>query len=142
MTNGKQEDTVITANLNVMNCSKLNVTAQIFGHGASVATTLATDPFMAEVFGDEIFEAKSFALVYAHNATRSKDRYFKIGRRQPTDTLLKSEKIVVTNAFNSYPQQEIEYIDPNMFITQMEFQFNVRVLFCCLSLVRLSPVIE
>lgn len=108
-----------------MNCSHLNVTVQIYGFGASATSQLFTDPFIAEVFDDEIFEPKSFALIYAHNATRSMDRLFKIGRRQSNDTILKSEKIIVTNEFNSYPQHEIEYTDPNTFVTQMEFQFNV-----------------
>lgn len=125
MDEGSRQDTVVTAHLNIRKCSNLNVTAQIYGHGASVATQLATDPFRAEIFGDGIFEPKSFALVYAHNATRSKDRYFKIGRRQYGDKLLKSEKITVNNGFNSFPQHEIEYIDPDSFITQMDFQFDV-----------------
>lgn len=121
----ERKDTVVTANLNIMNCSHPNVTIQIFGFGASVASQLSIDPFMAEIFDDEIFEPKSFALIYAHNATRSKDRFFKIGRRQLNDTLLKSEKIIVKNDFSSFPQHEIEYNNPNAFVTQLEFQFNV-----------------
>lgn len=125
MNNGKREDTVLTVNVNVMNCLNLNVTAKIFGHGASMATQLTKDPFTVRLFGDQLFEPKSFAFVYAHNATRSKNRYFKIGQRQTNDTLLKTEKIIVSNTFNNYPQHEIEYIDPNTYITQMDFQFNV-----------------
>lgn len=125
MENGTRKDTVVTAHLNIQKCSNLNVTVQIYGHGASVATQLKTDPFIAEIFGDRIFDSKSFTLVYAQNTTRSKYRYFKIGRRQQGDKLLKSEKITVINEFNSFPQREIEYIDPDSFITQMDFQFDV-----------------
>lgn len=123
--NGQREDTVVTANLNVQNCRKLNVTGQILGLGASVATQLAIDPMVAEIYGDALFEPKSFALIYAHNQTRSMDRHFKIGQRQTNDTLLKFDKITVNNDFDSFPVHEIEYNDATAFITQIELKFNV-----------------
>lgn len=75
--------------------------------------------------GDKLFDDKSFALIYAHNDSRTMDRVFKIGQRQTNDTLLKNEKITVKNEFDSFPQQEIEFNDANTFITQIEMKFNV-----------------
>lgn len=122
---GSREELVVSANLHIANCENLNVTAHIFGHNASISAQLSTDPDLAEIYGDKLFEDKSFALIYAHNETRSMDRMFKIGRRQPNDTLLKSEKVLVNSEFSNFPQYEIEYNGPNTFITQMDFQFNV-----------------
>lgn len=138
---GKREDTVITANINVLNCSNLHVTVQIFGHGSSIGASLSKNQFVNRIFGDELFQPKSFAFVYAHNATRSKDRYFKIGRRQPgDDRLLNTQKITVEKGFNSYPQHEIEYVD-SWYITQIDFKFDVSSMWSCVffsHLVRLS----
>ena len=120
-----RQDTVVTANLHVMNCKRLHINARILGSEASVATQLAIDPFRAEIYGDKLFEPKSFALIYAHNETRSMDRSFKIGQRQTNDTILMFDEIIVKNEFNPFPQHEIEYNEPNVFITQIEFQFNV-----------------
>lgn len=80
---------------------------------------------MAEIFGDELFEPKSFAMVYAHNQTRSMHRFLTIGQRQMNDSLLKTETKTVTNEFNSFPEYEIEYSDENSYVTQVEFKFNV-----------------
>lgn len=122
---GVRQDTVVTANLHVMNCEHLHINARILGSEASAATQLAIDPFRAEIYGDKLFEPKSFALIYAHNETRSMDRFFKIGQRQPNDTLLMFDEIIIKNEFDSFPQYEIEYNEPNAYITQIEFQFNV-----------------
>lgn len=111
------------------NCLNLNVTAQIHGHGASIGTQLSTNPFTAELFGDKLFEPKSFAFIYAHNETRSMNRLLTIGQRQSNDTLLKFEKYTVTNDVNSFPEYEVEYNDPQAFITQVNFKFNVSSLF-------------
>lgn len=122
---GVRMDTVVTANLHVMNCKHLYVNARMLGSEASAGTQLAIDPMRAEIFGEKLFEPKSFALIYAHNETRSMDRFFKIGQRQTNDTIVTFDEIIVKNEFNSFPQHEIEYNDPNTFITQIEFQFNV-----------------
>lgn len=122
---GIRQDTVVTANLHVMNCEHLHINARILGSEASVATQLANDPFRAEIYGDKLFEPKSFTLIYAHNETRSMDRFFKIGQRQINDTVLMFDEIIVKNEFNTFPQHEIEYNEPNAFITQIEFQFDV-----------------
>lgn len=123
--NGQRKDVVVTANLNIQNCRNLNVTAKIIGHGATISSQLSTDPFMAEIFGDKLFEPKSFALIYAHNQTRSMDRHFRIGQRQTNDTLLKFDQFIVNNELDSFPAHEIEYNDSNAFITQIELKFNV-----------------
>lgn len=123
--NGQREDTIVMANLMVENCQHLNVTARILGHGASISSQLAVDPFIAEFFGDRLFEPKSFALIYAHNRTRSMDRQFKIGQRQTNDTLLKFDQIPVNTDLYRFPAHEIEYYDSNAFITQIELKFNV-----------------
>lgn len=125
LNNSVRKDTVVTANLHVMNCERLQVMTRILGTEASARTQLATDPFRAEIFGDALFEPKSFALVYAHNETRTMDRFFKIGQRQSNDTVLTFDEIIVNNEYNSFPQYEIEYNEPNAFITQIEFQFDV-----------------
>lgn len=120
-----QEDTVVSANLHVINCKHLLVTAQILGSNASQKSQLSNDPFIAEIFGNTIFMPKSFALIYAHNETRSMDRFVKIGRRQTDDIVLTFDEIIVKKELNSFPQHEIEYNLPNVFITQIEFQLNV-----------------
>lgn len=120
-----RDEQVVSANLYVANCTNLNVTVHITGNNASVASQLKSDPMLAEVHGDKLFEDKSFALIYAHNETRSMDRIFRIGRRQTNDTLLKTEKIQVKNELTSFPQHEIAYNDAMASITQMEFVFNV-----------------
>lgn len=79
----------------------------------------------AELFDDKLFEPKSFTFIYAHNETRSKNRLLTIGQRQINDTLVKFEKITVTNELSRYPEQEISYNSPNAFITQVEFKFDV-----------------
>lgn len=122
---GVQKDTIVTANLHVMNCEHLYVMVKILGTEASMSTQLLKNPSLAEQRGDELFEPKSFALIYAHNETRSMDRYFKIGQRQINDTVLTFDEITVKNEFNSFPQHEIEYNIENAFITQIDFQFNV-----------------
>lgn len=122
---GPRDEYVVSANLHIENCSNLNVTVLVAGNNASVSSQLLVDAMMAEVYGDEVFEDKSFALIYAHNETRSMDRIFRIGHRQPSDALLKTEKIRVNNELTSFPQYEIAFDDPTAFITQMEFTFNV-----------------
>lgn len=126
---GTRDELVVSANLHIANCSNLNVTADIRGHNASVSSQLSSDPYLADIYGDKLFEDKSFALIYAHNETRSMDRMFKIGRRQANDTELHSEKVFVNSELSSFPQYEIEYNAPNTFITQIAFQFNVSRLF-------------
>ncbi|XP_055321222.1 uncharacterized protein LOC129577743 [Sitodiplosis mosellana] len=121
---GVRQDTVVTVNLHVMNCEHLHINGRILGTEASVATQLAFDPFRAEIYGDKLFEPKSFALIYAHNETRSMDRFFKIGQRQTNDTVLMFDEIIVKNELSPFPQYEIEYNEPNVFITQIEFQFD------------------
>lgn len=122
---GQREETVIQTILKVNNCINLNVTAQIYGMGASVATQLFKHPYVAEIAGDKLFEPKSFAFIYAHNETRSMNRFLTIGQRQFNDTLLKFATQSVTNDVNIFPEYEFEYSDPMAFITQVEFKFNV-----------------
>lgn len=122
---GPRDEQVVTANLQIVNCTNLNVTVRMTGNNASVASQLLVDAMLAEVYGDKLFEDKSFALVYAHNETRSMDRILRIGQRQPNDALLRTETIRVNNELNSFPQQEIAYDDTRAFITQTEFTFNV-----------------
>lgn len=122
---GKRQENVVQSILKVLDCKNLNVSAQIFGFGASVASQLSVDPFTAEIYGDKLFEPKSFAFIYAHNGTRSMNGLLTIGQRQTNDTLLKFEKCTVTNEMNSFPEHEIAYDDPQAFITQVEFKFNV-----------------
>lgn len=122
---GLRDEQVVSASLHIANCINLNVTVRMTGTNASVSSQLLVEAMLAEVYGDKIFEDKSFALIYAHNETRSMDRIFRTGQRQPNDTLLKSEKIHVNNAMNSFPQHEIAFNDPTAFITQTEFTFNV-----------------
>lgn len=107
------------------NCTNLNVTAQIRGYGASRASLLTFDPMAAELYDDELFEPKSFAFIYAHNETRSMNRLLTIGQRQINDTLVKFEKITVTNELSQYPEHEIAYNSPKAFITQVQFKFDV-----------------
>lgn len=116
---------VVQATLNVTNCKRLNVTAQIHGYHASIASQLSSDPMLAEIFGEDIFKSKSFALIYAHNETRSEKHYISLGERQANDTLLKVEEQIVTKDFNSFPECEISYDNPNAFITRIQFVFNV-----------------
>lgn len=122
---GLRDEQVVSADLHIANCTNLNVTVRMTGNNASVSSQLLVDAMLAEVYGDKLFEDKSFALVYAHNDTRSMDRIFRIGQRQPNDTLLKSEKIQVNNDMNSFPQHEIAFNDASAFVTQTEFIFNV-----------------
>ncbi|XP_031638359.1 uncharacterized protein LOC116350645 [Contarinia nasturtii] len=121
---GEREETVVTANLHVTNCEHLHVNARILGSEASATSQLAIDPQRAEIYGDKLFEPKSFAFIYAHNETTTVDRFFKIGQRQANDTVLTFDEIVVNNEYNNFPQYEIDYNDPNAYITQIEFQFN------------------
>lgn len=123
----ENDELVITTNLHVANCKNLNVTAKILGTGASLSSQLSTKPYDGEIYGDKLFESKSFALIYAHNETRSMDRLFKIGQRQPNDTLLTFDEITANNELDSFPQCEIEYNDPDTVITQIAFKFNVSV---------------
>lgn len=90
-----------------------------------MTSLLAFDPLAAELYDDKLFEPKSFALIYAHNETRSMNRLSTIGQRQINDALLKFEKITVTNELSRYPEHEIAYDNPNAFITQVEFKFDV-----------------
>lgn len=122
---GTRDELVVSGHLHIANCTSLNVTADIRGHNASITSQLSSDPYLAEIYGDKLFEDKSFALIYAHNETRSMDRMFKIGRRQANDTELHSDKVEVNSELSSFPQYEIEYNAPNAFITQITFQFNV-----------------
>lgn len=116
---------VVQATLNVTNCKRLNVTAQIYGYHASIASQLSSDPMLAEIFGEDIFKSKSFALIYAHNETRSEKHYISLGQRQPDDVLLRVEEKTVTKDFNSFPESEISYDNPSAFITRVQFVFNV-----------------
>lgn len=125
LNDGLLDETVVQTTLNVLNCMNLNITARILGFEASVSSQLSTNPFTAEIFGDKLFEPKSFALIYAHNNTKSMDRFVSIGQRQPNDTLLKFERKTVTSDLSSFPEHEFEYNDPNTFITQIQFEFNV-----------------
>lgn len=122
---GLRDEQVVSASLHIANCINLNVTVRMTGNNASVSSQLLVEAMLAEVYGDKIFEDKSFALIYAHNETRSMDRIFRMGQRQTNDTLLKSDKIHVNNAMNNFPQHEIAFNDPTAFITQTEFTFNV-----------------
>lgn len=121
----KRQETVVQAVLKLNNCTNLNVTAQIRGFGASRASLLTFDPFASELYDDKVFEPKSFAFIYAHNETRSMNRFLTIGQRQINDTLVKFEKITVTNELSQYPEYEIAYNTPNTFITQVAFKFDV-----------------
>lgn len=121
----KRQETVVQSVLNLNNCTNLNITAQIRGYGASMTSLLSYDPLAAELYDDKLFEPKSFALIYAHNETRSMNRLSTIGQRQINDALLKVEKITVTNELSRYPEHEIAYDNPNAFITQVAFKFDV-----------------
>lgn len=122
---GPRVEQIVSANLHIENCTNLNATVRMTGNNASVASQLLVDAMLAEVYGDKLFEDKSFALVYAHNETRSMDRILRIGQRQPNDTLLMAETLRVNNELTSFPQQEIAYDNSKAFITQTEFTFNV-----------------
>lgn len=119
--------TIIEATINVTNCLDLNITAQIFGYHATIASQLSTNPEIAEFYGEDIFQSKSFALIYAHNETRSRKHYISIGQRQTNDSLLNSEEKTVTKDYNSFPEHEILYNDTTAFITHVQFIFNVSV---------------
>lgn len=119
--------TIIEATINVTNCQNLNITAQIFGYHATIASQLSTDPQLAEFHGEDIFQSKSFALIYAHNETRSEKHFISIGQRQANDILLNAEQKTVTKDFNSFPEHEILYNDTTAFITHVQFIFNVSV---------------
>lgn len=99
----------------------------MLGYHASVASQLSTDPFLAEIFGDDIFKSKSFAMIYAHNGTRTEKHYISIGQRQPNDTLLRSDERTVIKEHTSFPEYEIQYSDADAFITYVQFTFNVSV---------------
>lgn len=135
---GSRNEQVVSANLHIANCTNLNVTVRMTGNNASVASQLLVDAMLAEVYGDKLFEDKSFALIYAHNETRSMDRILRIGQRQPNDTLLVTETVRVNNELNSFPQHEIAYDNSMDFITQTEFTFNVShpiIYYCCFRIV-------
>lgn len=137
---GSLEETIVQATINVTHCKHLHTTVQILGYHASVASQLSVDPLLAEIFGDDIFKSKSFALIYAHNRTRTEKYHISIGQRQPHDTLLRTDERTVIKEHNSFPEYEIVYNDANAFITHVQFIFNVSVYdgqckvvccFCC-----------
>lgn len=98
----------------------------IKGHGASLSAQLHINPFLTEIFGDQMFEPKSFALVYAHNLTHSENRFVSVGQRQLGDQLLKHESKLVKMA-TSFPEYVIEYEDDNHYLTHVHFSFDVSV---------------
>lgn len=85
---------------------------------------------MTEVFGDELFEPESFALIYAHNESSSSlNRQIAVGARQENDIILKSEtKGVSKDVTDSFPEYEFIYDDPRSYITEVQFKFNVSII--------------
>lgn len=100
----------------------------IYGYGASEATRIFTDPLLVEMYGDKMFESRSFTLVYAHNNKPKRNRIVTVGQRQPNDKLIKFESR--TNVMiNRFPESDFEFYDETKYLTCVRFSFNVSVNF-------------
>lgn len=105
--------------------------AGIYGYGASEATRIFIDPFYVEMYGDKMFESRSFTLVYAHSHKRRRNRVISVGQRQPNDKLLKfaSNTNVIIKRF---PESDFEFYDDTKYLTYVKFSFSVSMSLCSL----------
>lgn len=123
---GTRKETVVSSTLNIYNGTDVEVWVRIYGFGASMSRRIFTDPFTVEILGDKLFEPKSFALVYAHNATQTRYSTIHMGERQPGDHLLKFDsKYIQRTSTTNFPESEFEYSQTNAYLTHITFSFNV-----------------
>lgn len=99
----------------------------IYGYGASEATQIFTDPLIVEIYGDKMFESRSFTLVYAHNHEQKRNRIISVGQRQLNDKLLKFESKVNTIA-RRFPESDFEFYDERKYLTCVKFSFSVSII--------------
>lgn len=132
---GLRKETVVSSTLNIFNGTNVAVWIRIFGFGASMSSRIFTDPFTVEIFGDKLFEPKSFALVYAHNTTQTRYNSIHLGERQPGDHLLKFDsKFIQRTSTTNFPESEFEYGQTNAYLTHIFFSFNVSIYLSILSI--------
>lgn len=128
---GSRKETVVSATLDIHGGTDVEVWVRIYGYGASMSSRIFVDPLTVEFLGDKLFEPKSFALVYAHNATQKRHHLISLGERQSGDHLMKFDsKFIQRTSTNNFPESEFEYSQADAYLTQISFSFDVSV---CLS---------
>lgn len=123
---GPQKETVVGAKLNIYNAVNVTIYVRIFGFGASMSSRIMTDPFTVDVFGDKLFESKSFAFIYAHNRTQTRHRQLAIGQRQPGDLMLFEDRQHISmTSIDHFPQTEFNYKRNDVYLSCVKFSFDV-----------------
>lgn len=120
----KDKERTLQATINIVNGTRIHVTAAVHGPSVSVLDAGSVQRF-ALLRNQAV--PKTMTIVYGHNATKTRNRKVILGQRQPGDKLIDFQTKNVTLSFR-FAETEFEYHDKQKHITSVGFSFNVRIL--------------
>lgn len=112
----------VQATLNLVNATKISVTAQIYGSSVTIGSLAMNSGSNSQA------KPKTFTVVYGHNNTQTRNRRIHLGQRQAGDRLLEFQHKNVTlpvNIFKKFAEDDFVYYGKQQFITSIQFSFDV-----------------
>lgn len=119
------KEKIVQTSISIINGTDVKVAAHVFGNtNALLDDKMDVSKKMRMYFNKDLKDAKTFTVIYKHNATQTRYRKFNLGQRQPGDKQIYFESQNVTVGFR-FAEKEFKYSDPNKFITSIGFSFEV-----------------
>jgi len=117
------QEKIVQATVSIINGTDVKVTAHVWGSIGALINDNMNPQKKMKILLNKDDDAKTFTVIYKHNATQTRYRKFNLGQRQFDDKQLHFETQNVTIGFR-FAEKEFKYNDPTKCITAISFSFE------------------